>query len=242
MKIGALVTLYNEIDYMDHCLMSIVDRFDHVAIVEGAYQETLATNPDKSPRSDDGTLMNLAKYELIPNVSVEFANELSDPQQRNIGLVKLIEEGCDWAVIVDADEVWDEDGLDELFTRLENVPDDITTVKLDIQVFVNDFWHWTKQTMSRCFRLDKNTRFVSDNEVQSYQHYVHWDSPTFWHYAYVKDLDRFTVKKNWWASRGGSDWFADKNGKYYSPNHEIWTYSGEHPEIMRKHKYYNIGR
>lgn len=242
MKFGALITVYNEVEYIEYALTSILKHFDHIAIVEGAYQETLTTNPEKPARSNDGTRAILQRYKHHSNITIVEANEQSDPQQRSVGMKILKQKDCDWCVIVDADEVWEEDSLDELKTKLELLQPEVSTVKLDIQVFVNDFWHYTWQTMSRCFRIKPHTKFISDNEIQEWQQFIRWTSPTFFHFAYVKNLDRFMTKVKWWACRGGSDWFVDSAGKYSSPNHKIYEFTGEHPEIMKNHPYYMRGR
>lgn len=238
MKFGSLMTLYNEALYADYAIRAALDCFDVLVIVEGAYQETTQTNPDKPPRSNDGTIEIIEKYRSHPKVTVLSANEKSDPQQRTVGLRALIEQQCDWCIITDGDEVWEEDNAEMLKARLTTLPKEVKTVRLDIQVFVNDLWHYTWQTMPRCFRLRPGLEFIGDNATQDYASVVHWTWPSFHHYAYVKDRDRFQVKKNWWAARGGSDWFVDDRGIYSSPNHKIWEYQGEHPAVMKTHPYY----
>ena len=236
MKIGVLMTVYNESLYVDYAIRSSLDLFDKLSLVEGAYQETIKTNPGLSPRSTDGTLDIIHKYKDYSNVNIQYRNELSDPQQRTAGLDYLRD--CDWVLICDADEVWNEENAEELRARLETVSPQVMTIKLDIQVFVNDFKHFTLQTMPRVFRMTPDLKFIGDNETQYFKQSIRWaSSPIFWHYSYVKDHTRFNIKKKWWAARGGSDWFIDTNGMYYSPNHKIWEYTGDHPEIMKDHPY-----
>ena len=239
MRIGALMTLYEEVEYADYAIRSALDQVDYLSIVEGAYYETIKANPHKSARSEDGTLEIIEKYKDHPKVNIVYANEHSDPQQRNKGLQFLKDRECDWMLIIDGDEVWDHWSFEELKERLEVADPQIETIKLDINVFVNDFATYTQQTMSRVFRMHPDLTFISDNETQYYKNYINWHSPRFFHYAYVKTLDRFNTKINWWKNRGGSDWFIDDKGKYYSPNHRLHTYYDVHPDIMKTHPRYN---
>lgn len=233
------MTVYNEAEYVEYAIRSALEKVDYLSIVEGAYQETLKTNPNKTPRSNDGTLDIINKYKDHPKVNIIYANELSDPQQRNRGLQFLKNKKCDWMLIIDADEIWDDDNYEILQHKLTNINSEVETIKLDILVFVNDFYNYTIQTMSRLFKIHDDLMFVSDNETQYYNKYIHWrDNPTFFHYAYVKNKDRFQTKINWWSCRGGSDWFINGQGKYYSPNHKIYEWNDDHPTIMKSHPRY----
>ena len=235
MIIGGLMTVYNEVEYADYAIRAALECVDYLSIVEGAYQETLKMNPDKSLRSNDGTLEIIAKYKDHPRVNIIYANELSDPQQRNRGVQFLKDRECDWMVIIDGDEVWEDWAFEELKERLDAAAPEIETIKLDILVFVNNFVTYTNQTMSRVFRMHGDLQFISDNETQYYKNYINWHSPSFFHYAYVKNLDRFKTKINWWKCRGGSDWFVNKDGVYYSPNHTLYHFYDGHPIIMHDH-------
>jgi glycosyltransferase involved in cell wall biosynthesis len=235
MIIGALMTVYNEAEYADYAIRSALEQVDYLSIVEGAYQETLKMNPGKTPRSNDGTLDIISRYKDHPKVNIIYANEKSDPQQRNVGLQFLKDKRCDWILIIDADEIWDTYEYECLKDKLEAVSPDVETIKLDILVFVNNFLTYTNQTMSRVFRMHDDLIFISDNETQYHYKFINWHEPKFFHYAYVKNKDRFNTKINWWKCRGGSDWFVDKDGNYYSPNHTLYHFYDGHPCIMESH-------
>jgi hypothetical protein len=75
------MTVYSEVDFLDYAIRSALPYIDDLVIVEGAYLETI--NLKKPARSTDGTLDIIEKYKNNPKVHVIYANELSDPQQRN---------------------------------------------------------------------------------------------------------------------------------------------------------------
>lgn len=235
MIIGGLMTVYNEAEYVDYAIRAALECVDYLSIVEGAYIETLKTNPGKGPRSNDGTLDIIEKYKNHPKVNIIYANEKSDPQQRSCGLTFLKEKKCDWMIIIDGDEVWEEESFDILRNKLEVISPEVETIKLDILVFVNNFLTYTKQTMPRIFRIHDDLTFISDNDTQYYQKFINWNDPTFFHYAYVKNIDRFITKVNWANFRGRSDWFINEKGEYYSPNHQLFYFYGDHPNVMKKH-------
>jgi len=85
--LSVLMTVYNEVDFLDYAIRGALSFADELVIVEGAYKETIKLG--KSPRSDDGTLDIIHTWCHEGNVRVIYANEESDKDQRNVGLRKI---------------------------------------------------------------------------------------------------------------------------------------------------------
>src|SRR6478609_372805 len=105
MSIHALMTVYNEGEFIDYAIKSCLPYVKSLTIVEGAYRENIALGA--SMRSTDDTIKIIQRH-LGGKVSLIYANEQSDPQQRNVGLeniLKLAAPGDD-LLIIDGDEVY----------------------------------------------------------------------------------------------------------------------------------------
>ena len=99
MRLSVLMTAYNEADFIDYSIRSCLDYVDEIIVVEGSYLENQKLG--KSPRSTDGTVEIIEKYRTNPKVHIIYTNQQSDPQQRNVGVNKAKELGCDWLLIID---------------------------------------------------------------------------------------------------------------------------------------------
>jgi hypothetical protein len=230
---------------LDYSIQSYLPYVDNVVIVEGAYQETIALG--KSPRSTDGTLSIIEKYLGHPKVDAIQANEQSDKDQRNIGLNKLRALGCDWLLIIDGDEVYTKQSLD-LIKNLCSVYDkqDIKAAYFQSITFVNDMEHYCTQFFPRLFKITSNSKFINDNFMQwgninwQYPHVINQHTVKYFHYSFLKSIERFNLKRDWWMNRGLGDefdygWKVDQNGKISDLKHKIYLYTGSHPDIVKTH-------
>lgn len=244
MRLAALVTVYNEAKFLEASLNSIKDYVDDIVIVEGAYQETIKLG--KPARSDDGTLdiirdaIQKHGWDKIREIRI---NEKSDAQQRNVGLQQIKAWfDPDWLLIVDGDEVY----KPHMFKMIRQaMKSNIDAYVFSCLTFVNDLNHYCKQQFPRLFKVYPDTKFTNDNFVSS--HGRDWAElkhgildVQYYHYAFLKGLDRFETKKKWWESRFAEpfhyDWFS-KNGKIIPESHEIYEYNGSHPvQIVDKFK------
>ena len=260
MKLAALMTVYNEAKFLEPALASVYDHIDDIIIVEGAYQETIRMG--KPAHSDDGTLEKVIEHHKVKSmyfhdsyvdcsgrccvqsddskIHVIVANAESDAQQRNIGLEKAKELGADWLLIVDGDEVYKPYMFKMIHKAMES---NIDAYVFSCLTFVNDFKHYCKQQFPRLFKLHPDTHFTNDNFVSS--HGRDWPELKhgimdiqYYHYAFMKGLERFEAKKEWWESRFDEpfhyDWFIE-NDKIVPESHNIFEYDGSHPkEIIEK--------
>jgi hypothetical protein len=261
---SVLMTVFNEGDFIEYAIQSCLPYVDHLVIVEGSYQETIALGAN--PRSTDGTIETIHNLFSIGETSSEFslnmpdgktieyvqANEKSDPQQRNIGLERIKKLNPDgWMLIVDGDEVWDQNNIN-MAKVISNIMDKQGRLACYVKslTFVNDFWHYTEQYFPRIFKITPGIVFTSDNYTEWTDKGLGWFIPhiikvpyiQYHHYGFCKGLKKFEQKLQWWSTRFGRDfdygWHLDENGKITDDNHNIYEYSGNHPAIMQTHPMY----
>lgn len=245
MKIGVLMTAFNEAEYLDWAIRGIKDWADYVVIVEGAYLSTIRTSVEVTLRSTDGTSDIIKKHVDNEKVFLIETNQESDPQQRQVGLNKIKELGCEWMMIVDGDEIYNKEDLNSIRNQVEaraneDIPDVFTIEQI---VFVNDFKHWCPMTMNRLFRLNDDSKFYSDNDVSNGKPNISVGriiDVMMYHYSYVKSKDRFLIKNRWANDRnpqGDCGWYL-KDDKYISRDNVVFLFDGDHPDIMRDHPKY----
>jgi glycosyltransferase involved in cell wall biosynthesis len=260
LKLAALMTVYNEADFIQYAIESCIDHVDNLIIVEGAYQETMKL--DKPARSDDGTSEIIHSLFSISEPSGEFhlsrpsgasidyvqANEKTDKDQRNVGLEIAKKIGADWLLIIDGDEVYSPitfkniSNLCKQFDKAGVLASYFTSL-----TFVNDFNHYTKQEFPRLFRITPDCEFTNDNFMRwgdlewQWPHVTKMPKFQYFHYSFCKGL-RNDLKKEWWETRFQDegknfeyDWYRDENGRWYSPNHKIYKFIGKHPKIVETH-------
>jgi len=250
MTLNVLMTVYNESEFVEYAIRSCLPYVGNLVIVEGAYQETIKLG--MSSRSTDGTLEIIEKFRNDPKVSIIYANENTDKDQRNVGLeaIKKLDPGG-WLLIIDGDEVYEmltlkqAHLLSRAFERTGKYAAYFTSM-----TFVNDFKHYTLQEFPRLFKLTSKCEFVNDNFMK-WDHDERWDSTyvtkiphmKYFHYAFCKDTQRFELKKKWWETRFGKPfdygWKVGEDGKITDKNHRIYEFTGKHPEIMKGHRLYH---
>jgi len=249
------MTVFNETEFVEQAIWSVLPYVDDLVIVEGAYQESIAIGAE--PRSTDGTIDKIKKIIDFEDESgngwdkihyIE-ANEKSDKDQRNVGLEKIKELNPDgWLLIVDGDEVYTKHTLKivKKSAKILNSKNKFAAYFASL-TFVNDLDHCTLQEFPRLFKITPKCKFVDDNRMEWENRKIHWDHDSvvvlkyimYHHYAFVKSVDRFLHKKKWWETRFGEPfdygWHIDDNGKITDPNHRIEKYEGKHPEAMQDH-------
>lgn len=259
MRLAALMTVYNEADFIAQAIESCIDHVDELIIIEGSYQEMIDIGA--SPRSNDGTIEIIRDLFSIKEETSEFhlshpdgasttyiqANEKTDKDQRNVGLEIAKKLGADWLLIIDGDEVYEPKTFKQIRSICKQFDKGgVLGCYFTSLTFVNDFEHYTLQEFPRLFRVTSDCQFTNDNFMEWGN--IKWQWPQvikmpqikYHHYAFCKGTEsyreRFLLKKRWWETRFGDkkfeyDWYLDENGKIYSPNHKIYTYTGKHPEL-----------
>lgn len=261
MKIIAYMSAYNEAEYIEPAVRSVINRVDGMIIIEGAFLETVETGGTR--RSNDGTL------DILDSLEKEFSNKLhvfeapTYTQLRQRSLVfdvanyhfPLIARENYWLWLVDADEVYDLENTLKLIDILEKTESDV--IKVDSYTFVNDFKHYVRIAFPRCFRIRSGFQyqFSGPNHLifreENYPLYKwknmnwrplgpeknHEDEVMFYHYSYVKSPERFSQKKREREHLHGVTfkWYLGEDDEVTCPNFKPRIFTGEHPKIMKDH-------
>lgn len=124
-RIYALVSCFNEAQFIEESIRSYLDAIDEVIVIDGAYRGFPSTND----LSNDGTIDIVCHLiEQYPNkVSLYFEPRLTELAKRNL-LLHLVPQG-DWAFIVDGDEVCKGD-VDYGMRRIRETDGDVGSVNL----------------------------------------------------------------------------------------------------------------
>jgi len=254
MKLVALMTVYNEAEFIDYAIRACLPHVDNLVIVEGSYAEMQRIN-GCSPRSNDGTLDILDKYFSEEKVYYDEANKETDKDQRNYGLDIVKSLNADWLVIVDGDEVYEPQTFDLIKSSANNMEkSNKYAAYFNSYTFVNDFKHYAVQKFPRLFRVTEDCLFVNDNFMEWPKNNLKWCPPhvislpyvNYYHFAFCKNLERFHQKRKWWENRFGSrlgdkfdyGWNSDENGLIGDKNHVLYNFIGKYPEIMKDHPLY----
>lgn len=253
------MAVYNEVEYVEYSIRSVIEHVNTLIVVEGAFEETVRAGG--SLRSDDGTLEILEKLqqEFSWQKLVIYKAPFPADQLRHRNMFfDLVGFHCPlatnmkyyWLWLIDADEVYDEDNISALKDVLNSTNSDC--IKIDSLTFVNNFHSYVKIGFPRCFRIRSGrkhvfmganhvaclndkwqpTRVLNDGEEN------HEDSVRFFHYSYVKDPARFSLKKKERELVHGANsfkWSLDSNNQVVCPGTNIRTFSGEHPPVMHDH-------
>lgn len=250
MKKVAFMIVYNDADYVDYAIQSVIDWVDEMIVIEGAFQITIATG--KPPRSNDGTLEILERWKTHPKITVVHANEKEHKNQYNIGYQWAIERKADWAVLVDSDEVWTKPIKDLMDVALKRELSDCRNVK-EFRVreycFINDFKHWYEGLYPRVFRVEPEAFFVYDNEVEFKNgrgnHLVLCiGEKNIYHYGYVRNNKRWQMKQDYMFEKDGNpsikkDYKLEGNAYVIPQDLPIYKFTGKHPELMQKHPFHD---
>lgn len=248
MKKVAFMIVYNDADYVEYAIRSVIDWVDELIIVEGAFEITMATG--KPARSNDGTLDILVKYADHPKVFLRYVNLHEHKDHYDVGYQLAIEHGADWAIMVDSDEVWTKPAqlmMNAVMRSQLQAP--AFECRIQEYCFINDFQHWYQGTYPRLFKATPGSKFVYDNEVQFAKHergkhpiYLLQSTPIY-HYGYVRRKKRWEMKQEYM-------WEKDKNpilkteyglegNTYIIPKDlPVYEFRGKHPDIMQFHPFY----
>jgi glycosyltransferase involved in cell wall biosynthesis len=256
--LSVLMTVYNENRFIDKSISACLPYVDHLVIVEGAYQEVIKLG--KPPRSSDGTIKTIHDIFSLSEMSSQFilnmpdgkvvqyieANELSDKDQRNVGLEAIKKLNPDgWLLIIDGDEIYDPDTFSQIKVVAHTMQrQDRLAAHFKSVTFVNDARHCVNQNYPRLFRITPGCKFVNDNFMAWNDRGIGWFTPyvikipyvRFYHFAFCKGLDRLEMQNQWWNTRFNKPvnrgWDVDKTGKIVNPYAEIEEFDGKLPIVM----------
>lgn len=250
MKKVAFMIVYNDADYVDYAIQSVIDWVDEMIVVEGAFEITMKNG--KPPRSDDGTLEILEKWKSHPKMTIVHANKKEHKDHYDIGYQWAKTRNADWAILVDSDEVWTKpmmDLMDRAMNRAIQRSEFVKEFRVREYCFINDFSHWYEGLYPRVFRVEKDAFFVYDNEVQFKEGRGRHDccnigEKNIYHYGYVRHNKRWQMKQDYMFEKDGNpsiknDYKLEGNSYVIPQDLPIYKFAGKHPELMQKHPFYN---
>jgi hypothetical protein len=225
MKIVGYMAVYNEIDYVEYAIRSVIDHVDKLIIIEGAFKETVDTGSTLS--SDDGTFEVLKKLEkeYWEKICLAYVNNVPQLVHRNhvFDVMKLLGLAHEdrWLWLIDGDEVYKTEDILALKAILKQTNADVVLFRL---------------------KAKHNYRFVAPNhladetERKILQEENHKDLVKFFHYSYCKSPARFLAKKKERTLvHGQFKWSLNDKQMVVSPGIKLRDFKGEHPEVMLTH-------
>ena len=204
MKITAVFCVYNEQEYLEYALKSILPGVDRVILCLGLAPYN-AYNPKarEVSRADqtEALVDEWAKKE--PRLTVVKGIWSSEVEHREAGLKLCLEDGTDYYWLIDGDEVYREDHLRNIRQELEKHPE-VGTFIIKCHIFWRSFsYRIPAQEMSwrprRIFKMTRQRgilgigfphrlRFVGQNEMNSIGPVVEIppDRAVFYHFSYAR--------------------------------------------------------
>lgn len=241
---------YNEADYIEYSIRSVIDYVDELIVVEGTWKECYLANGKM--RSDDGTLEILERLKKeFPKLKVFEHNDDSQLIQRD----RIFEHGPEgdyWLWIIDADEVYDPENAQKT-VELTETARKTHGIKVNSLVFINDFYTYVPIAFPRLFYIDdpKKYKFYAPNDLmkfvytylgKDYHELVpvdnHEEEIFFYHYSYTHSPERFMEKKRERTRLHGEFKWCLTDGKVYKSGPPPRRFDGDHPELMKTHPLY----
>jgi glycosyltransferase involved in cell wall biosynthesis len=257
MKIGTIINAYNEAEWLETCIESLIDFVHELVITEGAYQ--MAINVGANPRSTDGTLDILNKYKNHEKVTVLHENEFEQSSQLNKGLEVLKKKGVDWLLMVDADEIWSPSNL--IIARNAMIMGDKNGVYqywVHFRNFTNSFDQYFDTKFRRIFKVTPGCRFIFRNENMEWPDHgkaVDTEVPVphvsslseackVNHYTEIKSGKRWLLKREYLIKRTKNpvfqDWKLTRDGVWHQRSKDVKPFLQKHPKIVQENKLYKL--
>jgi glycosyltransferase involved in cell wall biosynthesis len=258
MKIGILMNVYNEIDWIDTVLRSVEDWADEHVILEGAYQ--IAIKAGAEERSTDGTVDVLNDFQRRNrSVKVIHSNEQDERFQLQVGLEYLKGRSVDWYLLLDGDEVWPKKSLNLIRKYMEKgEKEGIYQYRANFYNFTNSFDLYTDGIFKRVFKLTPEARCVGQNGLEWPDMGLDVDVggnsqshisilPSFvrcFHYTEIKHKNRWLLKRDYLKNRDANprfnQWSADESGFIHEEIKDLKRFTKQHPQIVQETELYKL--
>jgi len=257
MKVGVLMNIYNEVEWLPCSLGAVLDWADEIVVVEGAWQ--VAINVGANPRSTDGTLELLDEFKKKENITVLHENAADNADQLNKGLEILKQKGVEWLLLVDADEVWQPIHLGVIKNYMKIADKKgIYQYKIHAYNFINSFDNFYDGEMKRIYKVTPGCTFTCTTENMSWPDHnksVDVGIPQPWfshlppqfrcfHYTEIRSRKRWELQVSYVKGRNPNDqyiknYYVDKDG-FHIFTDNFKKFKGIHPEIVRNTDLYKM--
>jgi glycosyltransferase involved in cell wall biosynthesis len=256
MKVGVLMNVYNEAEWLDCAIASVLGWCDTMVVIEGAYG--IAIKAGAPPRSNDGTLKILEKWMSdSKKITLLQRNEHDEAQQLQVGLEVLKSQNVDWYLLVDGDEVWQKNDLSLIRNAMERGDKNgIYQYRVNFLNFINSFDQYYDAVMKRVFKLTPGARAIGQNglawpdhgkqcDVGVPQPHISQLPPVVkcYHYTELKAAERWLLKKRYLKVRDGNPrfdaWKVTKDG-FQNDEKGIKKFVGRHPDSVKSTDLYKL--
>ena len=251
---AAMFVVYNEEEYIEYSISSVLDRMDHVIVLRGV-------TPWHGPALELDRTSERVTSLGSPKITLIEGSWDSEADQRNEALSIARDLGCDFGLIIDADEVYAENDLDVLIETAEADP--------GAEAWVVRWWTYWKSPLWRivppepfqpvvAVRIGDGMRFEALRTTSArVLGEPGGTRPLLHHFSYAKPSERILDKlrsfehageipEDWWESKWLA-WDADhmltnlhptvpecyRRARYFGPE--------ELPSAMRAHPYVTQG-
>lgn len=240
MKIAAVFCVYNEEEYLEYAVKSILPAVSRVFILLGKAPYN-AYNPNAREESrKDGTEPIADRLaQMDPKITLIKGIWDSEIDHRNYGMELCLKEGMDYYWLIDGDEVYRQDHLDNILNGIKAQPK-IGTFIVKCHIFWRSFaYRIPAQQMSwrprRIFKITRHRnllgikipygiKFTGQNETNSLGKVYEFppEQAVFYHFSYARNAkameDKFRTFSH--AHEIKQEW-VDRVWKKWPENREM---------------------
>jgi len=249
MKIISFLRVFNDFEYLDKALESVINFPGDLYIIEGSWKSAQIAGANQ--RSDEKTYNILNKYlKLDKKYKLIQANGNTEYDHCQIAMNIATQENADWLFLIDADEVHHAQEIEETLSYLKFYKDNlnIKEIRLNSYNFCNSFKKHYDGEYFRVFRPRDNAKFIEANHCSYSSNYSYITLPNtirYYHYNYVKknNPQSFHLKMKFYDNEHPENQslynqgYKEENGIYTIPV-EIKDFDLSHPKIMENHPYF----
>jgi hypothetical protein len=213
-RVVACYSLYNEIEFIEASLRSVLNLVDYVVAVDGAYSDW----PDKHDHSYDGTTELVKQLVGCNGIVISPLHRTTQDGKRNV-YVKYVEQkfGDAWLFVVDGDEILRDAENDFRWLRSRDAE------KYNVaQLPVRNEYEPEEQSrlLTRLYRMvpglhyrgdHLNVRDANDNVVE--ENYPTATLTEAWidHRRFLRNSDRKALRDKYYNRRGVPRWHPHRN-------------------------------
>lgn len=258
-RIGVVTIALNEEKFIGASLRSVIrhPNVKRVAVVEGAVN-LFAHAANNKGLSVDDTRSEIAKVFAMEHgekIIYDRYGWASDKSELRNRALKLLGDDVDYVLVVDGDEVWKQEDLDELVKMFKEYPRS-SVVKFSFYHFWKNKKQITKGSqwdsfMFRCFKFEDKTLHwgqhnmpVVNSQGKSVDNMgdigIHHDIHVY-HYGAMKEEKRIVEKLKYYAARDKqlkvkntwSDWKEGQETQWTHGGGYVVKFNGTHPDEVK---------
>ncbi len=229
MKVTAVFCVYNEKEYLEYAVRSILPAVDGIYICLGLASYNAYNPAARTFSKPDGTEALVDRLgRMDPKIKVVKGVWSSEVEHRNAGLELCLKDGTDYHWLVDGDEIYRKDHLDFIRQELSHHPK-VGTFIVKCHIFWRSFSYripaerlpWRPRRIFKMTRFRRilglgfphRLRFIGQNEANSVGEVYEIPSSqaVFYHFSYARSRQAMEDKLKTFshAHEIGPRWFAD---------------------------------